>query len=243
MPIATLIACLIVIGPAGPAGPQEESEYRPSRSKPAVVEPEQSQLEDPAFQSDDAGDVVDDSDDAFSFLFQVSPFTQLVSANAFGFRGTEANSDEGRLKSNFSSIPSIGLGVGFKTKPCYLDVVASGGVLSHVGSDAAIFAAHARIVGAARFRLGEKVTVGPRLGLAYFAEPNWYGDGDVEFEDSVGWLAGLGFTFGVEKISVAIDVDYIEAEFDVDPKASVITNRSQLDMSGIAVQIGVLCRF
>jgi hypothetical protein len=65
----------------------------------------------------------------------------------------------------------------------------------------------------------------------------------VEFSDTWGYSVGVGFTVGVKAISFSLSVDYLSASFDVEPKASVSTNEGELDISGMAIQLGILCRF
>ncbi len=188
----------------------------------------------PAF----AEDRVSSSGVGVDVLFEAYPFNTVVSPKVNDFEATHG-SETDDVEGVFSSLPNLRLGLGLETPFAYFDATAGGGVFWNF----ALLSPTGRGDLSARFKLGRLFTLGPHVGLIYFGEPLWFSTPRVEFSDAWGYSAGLGFTVGVKAISFSLSVDYLSASFDVEPKASVLTNDDDLDISGIAIQLGILCRF
>jgi hypothetical protein len=87
-----------------------------------------------------------------------------------------------------------------------------------------------------------KFAVGPHAGPVFIA-PNWDGKADIGIENSTGFLGGITFYAGGEKVKFSASVDYLHATFDVTGKNGWQPNEDHLNISGFALQIGTLFRF
>ena len=94
-----------------------------------------------------------------------------------------------------------------------------------------------------RFKFGEKggFTIGPHIGLNYYAVPTWIGSHDdyVEFDGTVGGLLGIKATFGSKKVRGVLTADFVAAKFDASAKNGGGPSESELDMGGFLIQGGV----
>ena len=68
-------------------------------------------------------------------------------------------------------------------------------------------------------------------------------DVDVELEETVGFMFGPCFTIGKKLISFSASLDYVYLPVDVKEKRNIVTSDDEFDLSGIALQLGVLFRF
>ncbi len=94
-----------------------------------------------------------------------------------------------------------------------------------------------------RFKFGEKggFTIGPHVGLNYYALPTWLGSHDdyVEFDGTVGGLLGIKATFGSRKVRGVLTADFVAAKFDASPNNGGFPLESELDMGGFLIQGGI----
>lgn len=99
----------------------------------------------------------------------------------------------------------------------------------------------------ARFKLNKVITLGAQLGLIQFDELEWegsYAKSNVKFSDSDGYLAGLSFTAGSERVLFSLSVDYVFLDdFDITTTAGWTPSSNSLDLSGTMINMGVLLRF
>jgi hypothetical protein len=87
------------------------------------------------------------------------------------------------------------------------------------------------------------IMMGPHLGIIYYTEPNWWGDGDVTFSDSSGVTAGIHLSMG-DKVAYLFSVDYYSAVFDIEEVGpGWTTDQDELDMSGLAFRFGIRAQF
>ena len=89
---------------------------------------------------------------------------------------------------------------------------------------------------------GVLVTLGPHASVIYF-DPEWEGDTDIELETTVGYMFGACFTVGKKIVSFSASLDYVYLPVDVDAPGGTVTSDDEFDLSGIALQLGVLFRF
>lgn len=171
------------------------------------------------------------------FFLEGYPGGSLLSPDLDTFEFRE-NGDSVDVDGNWSSLPTLKLGLGFETRRLYLDASAGGGLIWNP----TFLAPQVRGEMALRLKLGELFTLGPRVGVVYFGEPYWFDDEDVDLSDSVGLLAGLGLTVGWHEAALAVNLDYLAAELDVD-SPGFPGSSDELDISGVLLQIGIILRF
>jgi len=147
---------------------------------------------------------------------------------------------------NLSSIPNVRLGVGWRSEETFIDLAADIGVLVNerfrglmLGGDFAF-----------QYRFRKNIAVGPHIGLAFFMDPEWTGDADIEFDDTAGIIGGLQVAIGYDILFV-FSIDYLHADpFEVSnvnsarmtPRGWTVTD-DELDISGLAIQFGMQGRF
>ena len=138
-------------------------------------------------------------------------------------------------------IPGAAIGLAFTRPSGYITVKA--GAAPILNANVRGFMYNATL--ASLFEIKRSIMMGPHIGLTHFPGPEWYGNGDVDFSDHTGFLAGLVTTMG-DKISYYLAIDYIQADFDVErvaPGFSIKDNLTELDLSGLAVRFGLRAQF
>lgn len=176
-----------------------------------------------------------------NFVVDAQPLALLISPDADGFsarRSSSSYSYTESIKGTGSFMPNLKLGIGIDAEIMQLDVTGGGGILWN----AAFSAPLARADVSARFKLGPAITLGPHAGIIYFGAPKWAEDAQLDFSSTTGIMGGLDFTVG-KKVYFLLSLDYVNAAFDVKPKSGWTVNQSELDMSGVALQLGVKGRF
>ncbi len=163
----------------------------------------------------------------------------VISPAVEGFHASSAT-DTQEVEGIASVMPNGRLGLGIETNAAFIDIMGGGGALVNE----ALIAPMGEGIVAVRFKLGKLFTVGPEAGVVYFGEPDFEKDGvEPKFSDSLGWLAGLNFTFGIRAISLSVSFDYLSAEFDLKRSSGFSTNWRELDFSGPLIQFGIVSRF
>jgi hypothetical protein len=193
-------------------------------------------------------------DPAVNLVLEFYPSGSLISPN---FPKMEIAEDGGSRDASglfryWSSLTSLSLGPGLDTSLAYFDLTLGGGALWHhafltdtggIDRGGNFISPYLQAQVAARFKIGDSITLGPQVGLAYFFEPYWYGEGHLELSDSLGITPGVGFTFGRKFASLSTSLGYLIGSFDVQEKRDILMDEDELDFSGIVLQIGVLFRF
>jgi hypothetical protein len=174
-----------------------------------------------------------------TWALDAQPAAILANIAADGFWVSGPNGKE--TLSLISSVPSVLVGGDIACCDGYLNLRLGGGMLlnSSVGT---WFAA-----GQAGFSLEvqRNVMFGPHIGLSYYAAPEWWGDTEITFDDTMGFLFGLHIVAG-DRISYLLSIDYMSISFDIDtkgPGVEVSNNKDKVDMSGLAVQFGLRVQF
>jgi len=89
------------------------------------------------------------------------------------------------------------------------------------------------------------------LGLLYNGafqfDPTWDGSGsdssNVKLSEETSIMPGLCFTVGGKTASFSASIDYIDTSFDVTTHNGWVANDNSIDISGFAIQLGVLFSF
>jgi hypothetical protein len=166
------------------------------------------------------------------------PASLLASLQADAFK-MEGVAEEEETMSLVSALPTVALGLAFSRPSGYIGLRAGTGMLlnGRAGSYSLFGEADAL------YEIKQNVLVGPHICAAYFTGPKWWGDGDVEFSDSVGFMLGVTAVMG-DKVSYSLTLDYVSLAFDVDEVGPGWTaSDDELDLSGIAVKFGVRAKF
>lgn len=174
---------------------------------------------------------------ATDWVVDLMPGTVHANLAASDFSVTGPNGKE--TLSLVSSIPSIAAGVAIDTDQGYLDLKGGGGML--LNSKLSSF----YLYGLAGWyhEIQPSVLIGPHAALTWFTPPEWWGDTDISFDGTMGYMFGFHIAAG-DRIAYLLSADYFSAAFDVKGTGPGVTaSNSSLDMSGIAVQFGVRVRF
>ena len=151
------------------------------------------------------------------------------------------------VTSGFMWLPTINAGVGINTPMMEIDVTAGFGFMMAGGMVGYTLQGDV----AARFKLGEKATIGPHLGLMYIS-PTWYGGGyttadDITIEGASGIMVGGSLTAG-KKVAFVASIDKLMmSEMAVTANSlstyDYVVAPTTLDLSGWLVQLGIMFRF
>ena len=137
-----------------------------------------------------------------------------------------------------SNLATLNAGIAWDAEMFYLDLTGGVGYLYNSTFTGFLYMGDLAL----RFKLPTEVmTLGPHVSLLEF-QPDWDGDADVSLADTTGYVAGLAFTVGTKPFSFAASIDYVDAAIEVESDRLPVANED-LDMSGLAVQVGVLFRF
>ena len=178
------------------------------------------------------------------FTLRADPVSFMISPDIDGFYVQSSGIRE-EIDGSTAWTPSINAGIGFNAGDSVL-LDATLGVGWYYGGEAleSSFVTQRLSV---RFKLGKVVTLGAQLGLIQFDDLEWNGDyaqSNVNFSDSDGYLAGLSFTAGSERVSFSLSVEYVSLDdFDVTTTGGWTPSSNSLDLSGALVNMGVLLRF
>ncbi|MCP4345745.1 MAG: DUF481 domain-containing protein [Desulfobacterales bacterium] len=172
-----------------------------------------------------------------NLVLNVAPGIFVYSPDADGFKVSDGI-NTGEVDGYLSNMATVTGGIGFNTPGLFFDVTGGVGYLYNSAFTSKILMADAAL----RFKIRrEELTAGPHISFMKY-KPDWEGDANVSLSDDTGIMAGLGITIGSKEFSISASVDYIKASFDVDPPG-ISVNREPLDISGIALQIGMILRF
>ena len=178
--------------------------------------------------------------DAADFLFEAQPASLVFHK---GERRVRASNAQGGLSEEFffnaSWFPSARIGASVDRGRYYADFTVGGGLLGTLGFWNELVSPLLRADAAAHFKLGNHLNVGPHLGAVYFVNPTWHGTSDLEFSSAPGLLGGLDLSAGKRKIAFFASVDYLWASLPVEGRNGWVVEDDRLDLSGVAVQLGI----
>ncbi len=172
------------------------------------------------------------------FVLEINPLSFLISPDADGFSTSNGFVFE-EITGSASLYPTLKAGIGFKSDRIIFDFLAGAGYLWNDTFNATTVSGDAFL----RFKVGQQgiFAIGPHLGIIKF-KPDWDGISQIALQDETGWAGGLAMTVGSSQVAFSA-VDYLSAEFGVEPRNGWTANRSSLDISGFLIQLGVQFRF
>jgi len=171
-----------------------------------------------------------------NLILSFTPGIFLYSPDADGFQVSDGVKT-GEVEGYFSNKATLNIGVGFDTPELFVDLTGGIGYLYNSAFTAKMAMADL----AFRFKIRrEELTAGPHISIIKYS-PDWDGDADVSLSDDTGIISGLSMTMGSKAFSIMASLDYVKASFDVEKGVSL--NGNDLDISGFAIQLGVLLRF
>lgn len=173
------------------------------------------------------------------FILEIDPLSLLVSPNIDGFEINRGGTTE-LLEGGSSWVPSVKAGVGFDLSRVYLDFMGGIGFLWNDAFTSTNYMGDLAVL----FKVDERgiFALGPHAGFIYF-DPKWDGTSEIKIDNTTGWLGGIKFLVGGKKVKFAASIDYLGAEFDVTGENGWIPSEDKLDISGLAIQLGVMFRF
>lgn len=179
-------------------------------------------------------------------IVDVRPASLLVNWNADSFKvkGPTKFKDGQQFEqleqpNSVSTMPNIKLGVGIDTGSAYLDLTGGAGMLVNDRFRSLMLDVDA----AYQYKFQKNVLFGPHIGLGYYPTPDWYGDAEIEFSDSMGVLFGAQLSVGFDILfTFAIDYAYIQP-FDATTTAPWVASEDSVDFSGLLFQFGMKGRF
>jgi len=176
-----------------------------------------------------------------TFIIDLKPASYLFSPKVSDFKVGKTGSYYSyteEIQGYGSWIPTLKAGVGIGTSVANIDLTGGVGYLWNMAFNASMFIGDAAV----RFKLGEHFTLGPHVGVIHFI-PSWSGEGDVDLSSTTGFAGGVSFTAGGKIASFSMTLDYLNASFDVTTRNGWVASDNKLDISGVALQMGVLFRF
>jgi hypothetical protein len=138
-----------------------------------------------------------------------------------------------------STVPSIALSFDIEKQSFMIDLRAGVGALLNQQVKSPLGFGTVGVM----WELKRSIWAGPHVGWAWYTDPEWWGDADIDLDSTDGLMAGLQFVLG-DKISYMLCVDYYDATFDVTrvgPEWKVTDD--SVDLTNLAVQFGVRAQF
>ena len=178
------------------------------------------------------------------FILSADPVSFMISPDIDDFY-IQGSGIREEVDGYTSWTPSINAGIGFNAGDSVL-LDATLGVGWYYGGEVfeSTFVTE-RL--SARIKLSKVITLGARLGLIQFDDLEWdgdYGQSNIKFSDSDGYIAGLSFTAGSDRVSFSLSVEYVKLDdFDVTTTGGWTSSSPSLDLSGTLINMGVLFRF
>lgn len=173
----------------------------------------------------------------WGWLVDIMPGAVLASfdSDEFHVRG-QGEEEETSL---ICAIPSIGGGVRYERPSGYLALKGAGGLLLNTRLRAYTLQGVAELM----FEIKESAMLGPHVGVGYCFDPDWWGDADVQLDETGMFMGGIQLTMG-DRVSYVFSADYFSTVFDVDSVgAGWVANDDEIDLSGFAVQFGLRLTF
>jgi hypothetical protein len=178
------------------------------------------------------------------FILRADPVSFMISPDVDGFY-VQRPGIRDEIDGKTAWTPSINAGIGFNAGDSVL-LEATLGVGWYKGGEALESSFVTQRL-SAHYKLGKFVTLGAQVGLIQFDNLDWKGDyagSNVQFSHSNGYLTGLSFTAGSDRVSFSLSVEHASLnDFDVTTTGGWTPSSNKLDLSGTLINMGVLLRF
>ncbi len=175
------------------------------------------------------------------FILELKPASILFSPDADGFKVSRSSGSD-TISGSGSWIPTLKAGMRIDTSALYIDLTGGVGLLYNDAFHSSMYLGDLAL----RFKISKHATIGPHVSVIKF-DPKWNGSlsdsDDVKLSDETATMPGLCFTIGGKTTSFSASIDYIDASFDVTTHNGWIANDDSIDISGFAIQLGVLFSF
>jgi hypothetical protein len=179
------------------------------------------------------------------FILDLRPASMLFSPDVDGFRVSRTSGflhESDTISGSGSWMPNLKAGLRIDTSALNIDLTGGLGFLYNDAFHSSMYLADLAL----RFKVSKHATIGPHVSLVEF-DPKWEGSGsdgsDVKLSEETAIMPGLCFTVGGKTASFSAGIDYIDASFDVTTHNGWVANDDSIDISGFAVQLGVLFSF
>ncbi len=179
------------------------------------------------------------------FILDLKPASILFSPDIDAFKVSRTSgwtyySDT--ISGGGSWMPTLKAGLRIDTSALNIDVTGGVGFLVSGAFHSPMYLADLAL----RFKISKHATIGPHVSVIKF-DPKWDGSlsdsSDVKLSGETSIMPGLCFTVGGKTVSFSASIDYIDTSFDVTTYNGWVANDNSLDMSGFAIQLGVLFSF
>ena len=176
------------------------------------------------------------------FIFELKPASMLFSPDADGFKVSSTSGSSDTISGSGSMMPTLKAGMRFDTSALNIDLTGGLGFLFNGAFHSTMYLADLAL----RFKISKHVTLGPHVSVIKF-DPEWDGSrsdsSDVKLSGETSIMPGLCFTVGGKRATFSASIDYIDTSFDVTTHNGWVANDDSIDMSGFAIQLGVLFSF
>ena len=179
------------------------------------------------------------------FILDLKPSSILFSPDIDGFKVSRSSGwtySSDTISGGGSWMPTLKAGMRIDTSALNIDVTGGVGLLVNGAFHSSIYLADLALL----FKISKHATLGPHVSVIKF-DPKWDGSlsdsSDVKLSGETSFMPGLCFTVGGKKASFSASIDYINTSFDVTTYNGWVANDDSLDMSGFAIQLGVLFSF
>ncbi|MDX2438993.1 MAG: hypothetical protein QNK40_00420 [Desulfobacterales bacterium] len=176
-----------------------------------------------------------------NFIFDLKPGSILFSPDIDGFRVSRTSGSD-TVSGSGSWMPTLKAGMRIDNPALNIDLTGGVGFLVNGAFHSYMYLADLAL----RFKISKHATIGPHVSVIKF-DPKWDGSlsdsSDVNLSEETAFMPGLCFTVGGKTASFSASIDYINTSFDVTTYNGWVANDNSLDMSGFAIQLGVLFSF
>lgn len=176
-----------------------------------------------------------------NFIFDLKPGSVLFSPDIDGFRVSRTSGSD-TVSGSGSWMPTLKAGMRIDNPALNIDLTGGVGFLVNGAFHSYMYLADLAL----RFKISKHATIGPHVSVIKF-DPKWDGSlsdsSDVNLSEETAFMPGLCFTVGGKTASFSASIDYIDTSFDVTTHNGWVANDSSIDISGFAIQLGVLFSF
>jgi len=176
-----------------------------------------------------------------NFIFDLKPGSILFSPDIDGFRVSRTSGSD-TVSGSGSWMPTLKAGMRIDNPALNIDLTGGVGFLVNGAFHSYMYLADLALL----FKISKHATIGPHVSVIKF-DPKWDGSlsdsSDVNLSEETAFMPGLCFTVGGKTASFSASIDYINTSFDVTTYNGWVSNNDSIDLSGFAIQLGVLFSF